>query len=233
MSSRRYRFGPLEQRAVVGPLRIGQVLVVASGALLGLAALYVMRNALGLIVGLLALGGALAAISVPLEGRSAEEWAPIVGRWTRRRRDAQRGYRSAAPHGGTRIGEEGEASHETSLPPELAGLKLLVAPYGSAEVGVIEDRVAGTFTATLAVRAGAFAMRDSSEQERALDAWGSVLARFAACSGSSRPCPAKATSWPPTSRPSGTDRFRWNPTLSAPTSSWSSRRHRPRPSTRS
>ena len=35
MSARRYRFGPLEQRAVVGPLRAGQVVIVAAGALGG------------------------------------------------------------------------------------------------------------------------------------------------------------------------------------------------------
>lgn len=179
MSARRYRFGPLEQRAVVGPLRIGQVLVVATGALLGLGTLYLMRNAFGLIDGLLALGGAIAAISWPLEGRSAEEWAPVVGRWARRRRTAENGYRSSAPSAGTCKGEAGEAEHEASLPPELAGLELLATPYGSEQVGVIEDRAAGTFTAALAVRAGAFAMRDSAEQERALDAWGSVLASCA------------------------------------------------------
>ena len=52
-------------------------------------------------------------------------------------------------------------------------------PYGSEQVGVIEDRRGGTFTAALAVRAGAFAMRDSAEQERGLDAWGAVLASCA------------------------------------------------------
>jgi hypothetical protein len=176
VSARRYRFGPLEQRAVVGPLRAGQVVIVAIGAVVGLGSLYATRSVFGLIFGVTALCVAVAAITVPVEGRTAEEWSPVVGRWLGRRRRAERGYRSSAPGGGAREAGEGEARHETSLPPELADLKLLAVPYGADEVGVIEDRRGGTFTAALSVRAGAFAMRDSAEQERALDAWGEVLA---------------------------------------------------------
>jgi hypothetical protein len=177
--SRRYRFGPLEQRAVVGPLRAGQVAIVAVGALLGLGALYAARNAVGVGAALCALVLTAAAICVPIEGRTAEEWAPVVSRWALRRRRVGAGYRSTTPDAGTRLGEEGEASHEPSLPPTLDGLKLVAAPYGSEQVGVIEDRRAGTFTAAMAVRAESFALRDSGEQERALDAWGSVLSSLA------------------------------------------------------
>jgi hypothetical protein len=179
VSARRYRFGPLEQRAVVGPLRIGQVAILAAGAVAGLGALYSMKSVLGLGLAMLALIGALVAICVPIEGRTPEEWAPVLGRWGLRRRRAEAGYRSSAPAAGARIGATGEAAHETFLPPALEGLEMLAAPYGSEEVGVIEDRRTGTFTAAIAVRAGAFALRDGGEQERALDAWGSVLASCA------------------------------------------------------
>jgi Putative type VII ESX secretion system translocon, EccE len=177
--TRRYRFGPLEQRAVVGPLRIGQVLVLAAGAGLGLGALYVAQTLAGVGVALAAIGLAVAAICVPVEGRTAEEWAPVLARWLPRRRAAEDGYRSTAPTAGARLGENGEAEHELSLPPALAGLELRSAPYGSEQVGVIEDRRAGTFSAAIAVHAGAFALRDSAEQERTLDAWGAVLASCA------------------------------------------------------
>lgn len=176
MSARRYRFGPLEQRGVVGPLRPGQVAVLATGAVIGLGALYVLHSLAALIVALGALALSAAAICVPLEGRTAEEWAPVLGRWAHRRRRAEGGHRSRAPGGGARLGSDGEAIHELSLPPALADLDLLSVPYGGEEVGVIEDRRAGTFTAAMAVRAGAFALRDAAEQERALDAWGQVLA---------------------------------------------------------
>ncbi len=38
---------------------------------------------------------------------------------------------------------------------------------------------AGTYTAAIAVRADAFALRDAAEQDRALEAWGGVLASCA------------------------------------------------------
>ena len=176
MSERRYRFGPLEERAVVGPLRAGQVAVLAVGALAGLGSLYGVRSVAGMAVALLALGAAAAAICVPVVGRTVEEWAPVALRWALRRRRAEEGYRSPAPGAGVRIGLEGEVSDESSLPPELAGVEMLSVPYGGGEVGVICERGAGTYTTAMALRPGAFALRDRAEQERSLDAWGAVLA---------------------------------------------------------
>ncbi len=179
MSGRRYRFGPLEQRAILGPLRAGQVAILAAGAVLALGALYAIGSLPGMALALLALGAAVVAICVPIEGRTVEEWAPLVWRWALRRGGAQAGYRSPAPGAGARLGPGGEAVHEAALPPGLEGLELISAPYGAERVGVIEDRRLGTFTAAMAVRGGAFALCDSAEQERALDAWGTVLASCA------------------------------------------------------
>lgn len=179
MSARRYRFGPLEQRALIGPLRPGQVAIVAVAATIGLGALYVGRSLVGLAVALLVLGVASAAIFVPVEGRTAEEWAPVLLRWALRRGERRSGYRSAAPTGGLRFDRSGEAAYELSLPPSLAGIDLLAVPYRREEVGVIRDRRAGTYTAALAVRAGPFGLRDPAEQERALEGWGAVLASLA------------------------------------------------------
>lgn len=179
MNARRYRFGPLEQRAVVGPLRGGQVAVVAGAAVLALAALYLFRGWIGMGLALAVLGGAAALIYLPVEGRTSEEWAPVVLRWLLRDSEKKRGFRSAAPSGGVRLLDDGEAVFETSLPAELSGLRMLEVPYGAEQVGVVHDRRAGTYTAALAVRAGAFGLLDASEQERKLDAWGSVLASMA------------------------------------------------------
>ena len=174
---RRYRFGPLEQRGVVGNLRPGQLAVIAGAAALAIGALYVSKDWLGVIVALLALGLAGAAVSMPLEGRTVEQWAPVAARWVLRGREGRHGFRSSLPGGG--LLASGKQAEPPTLPTELAGLKLLEVPYGSDRVGVVWDRAAGTYTAALAVRAGAFGLRDSSEQERKLDAWGSVLASLA------------------------------------------------------
>ena len=52
-------------------------------------------------------------------------------------------------------------------------------PLRGAEVGVLADRLGGTYTATLAVRVAAFGLLDRSEQERRLERWGTVLAGLA------------------------------------------------------
>lgn len=179
MSTRRYRFGPLEQRAVVGPLRIGQVAVVGVAALLALGALYLLRGWIGMGVALGLLGASAAIIYLPVEGRTAEEWAPVVARWLMRSAERKRGFRSAAPAGGAWVSADVEPTFSASLPSELSGLRMLEVPYGSERVGILHDRTAGTYTSALAVRAGAFGLLDGSEQERKLDAWGSVLASMA------------------------------------------------------
>jgi len=177
--ARRYRFGPIESRGVLGPLGFGQVLILGAAAALGLGALYAFRDWLGFLLAALLIGGAAAAVILPFEGRTLEAWAPLGIRWALRSREQKRGYRSKSPAGGVRGGGEGNAVCETSLPDELAGLRMLEVPYGSDRVGVIHDRAAGTYTAAIAVRAGAFGLLDGAEQERKLDAWGSVLAGLA------------------------------------------------------
>ena len=172
MSARRYRFAPLEQRALLGPLRIGQVAVLAAAALVGLGSMYALPGILSLLVWLAVMLSAAVTIFVPLDGRTAEEWAPVALRWALRRRS---GYRSSAVGAGFRAGG-GEPRPEASLPAQFEGAQMLAVPYGAAEVGVLAERRTGTYTAVLAVRAGSFGLRDAGEQERKLDAWGAVLA---------------------------------------------------------
>lgn len=174
--TRRYRFGPLEQRGVVGQLRMGQVFVVAAAAVVALAALYLLQSWVGMLLALVFLGAAGAAIYVPVEGRTLEEWAPVGIGWAFRSKERRDGFRSGSPAAGARLAGEGEIAFESSLPQELSGLEMVQVPYGSDQIGVVRDRAGGTYTAALAVRAGAFGLLDPAEQERKLDAWGSVLA---------------------------------------------------------
>jgi hypothetical protein len=175
MTERRYRFGPLERRALLGPFRAGQVFVLGSAALLGLIVVFASQSVLGVLVALIIVALAGASIAFPLEGRTPAEWVPVALRFGLRRRG--RDYRSAAPTTGFQT--EDMEPVETSLPPELEGVELLSFPYGRDEIGVICDRGAGTYTAAIAVRADAFALRDVSEQSRALEGWGGVLASCA------------------------------------------------------
>jgi hypothetical protein len=165
------RFGPLERR-----LRRAAECRTSRRALnlrrpFGLLCLYVTKSVVGLTPALVALDSGAAVITITVCGRTPLEWAPVVLRWRLR---SGRDYRSSAPGAGMRAGAD--ETYGRSLPPELGDLDLLSVPYGAEEVGVIPDRRAGTYTATIAVRAGAFALRDPEEQGRALEAWGAVLA---------------------------------------------------------
>lgn len=175
---RRYRFGPLERRGVVGGLRAGQVAVVA-GALLVVVLLLRLSSTPGMVLLalLVGLGGAAVAF-YPVFGRTVEQWAPIVCFWTAQRLLGRTRYQSGAPTAGVhRDGSSGETP--VSLPEELAGLDLLSSLLRGREVGVISDRRAGTYTAVLAVRVRSFGLLDRAEQERRLAGWGGVLAGLA------------------------------------------------------
>ena len=128
MSARRYRFGPLEQRAVVGPLRVGQVLIVASGAVLGLASLYALRSVVGLVVGVLALCLAVAAVCVPIEGRTPEEWAPVLGRWLHRRKRAEARLPIERPDGRLATGRGGRGRARSLAAARALGPEIALGP---------------------------------------------------------------------------------------------------------
>lgn len=177
---RRYRFGPLEQRGVVGPLRAGQVLLAGGSGVAALLCAYGIGAGAGVALALAILLASAASLLLPLGGRSAQEWAPVAAAWVLRRGRGLDSYRSAAPSAGIRLGAVGgELRYALSLPPELAELEMLSTPYRQGEVGVLCDRRAGTYTAAMALRGGAFGLRESSEQERALEGWAAVLASTA------------------------------------------------------
>lgn len=77
----RYRFGPLERRGLIAGWRGGQIVSVALGLLVAVAALRDHSGAAGVAVALLAVVGGIAVACWPLGGRTAEEWAPTVARW--------------------------------------------------------------------------------------------------------------------------------------------------------
>jgi xanthosine utilization system XapX-like protein len=170
---RRYRFGPLERRGVVGGLRAGQVAVVAS-AFAGCVLLLNVSSAAPAVLAALAL--AIAGVGVgfyPFAGRTLEQWLPVVASWVLRR---GRSYRSGAPTAGTAAEE---VTPPAALPRELEAVELLSSPLGGDEVAVLKDRRANTYTAVLAIRVGSFGLLDRADQERRLAAWGFVLAGLA------------------------------------------------------
>ena len=168
----RYRFGPLERRGVIAGLNAGQVLCMGAALLVAVVALRSSPTLAGLVLGAMALLVGTAAAFVPVGGRTAEEWAPVLARWWSGRLTGARRWTSAA--------------HERGLPapvapPVLRGARLLThdSPEAHRRLGVLHDPGPGAYSAAVAVAGGGFALLDGREKERRLAAWGSVLAGLA------------------------------------------------------
>ena len=125
--SRRYRFGPLERRGVVGGLRGTQVTIVAATLTGAVVLLHVSSGGpLGIAAIPVALLGLVIAL-YPFAGRTLEQWLPVASRWAVRRTEGRLRYRSTAPTGGARATPDG-LEPPVSLPAELAGTEILSAP---------------------------------------------------------------------------------------------------------
>ena len=178
---RSYRFGPLERRGIVGALRLGQLVVLAGAALLAVIAFRVASGGRGLLLGLLLVAGAALVAFLPIRGRSAEEWAPVLARWLRLRMAGRADFRSAQPWTGAVASLDGsDMRRDLDLPDALDGCDILSVPVADGrEVGVFRDPALGALTAVLAVRVRAFGLLGEAEQERRLERWGRVLAGLA------------------------------------------------------
>ncbi len=155
LAGARYRFGPRERGGSLVGWRPGQIVTVAVGLLFGVLVLRAAPNAAGVAaaVGVLILYGA--AATVPVAGRTGDEWLPVAVCWAARR--------TRAP-GGRGLGA-------------LRGVRLLRA--GWQDMGVVHDRTARTLTAAVSLRGRSFALLGPDEQDRRVGAWSSLLASLA------------------------------------------------------
>jgi hypothetical protein len=154
----RYRFGPRERGGSLAGWRSGQILTVAVGLVIGVLVLRGEPNVAGVAaaVCVLVLYGAMA--TVPVSGRTGDEWLPVVVCWAARR------TRVPGVPGGRPMGA-------------LRGVRLLRA--GWQDMGVVHDRAARTLTAAVSLRGRSFALLGPDEQDRRVGAWSSVLASLA------------------------------------------------------
>jgi len=80
-----YRFGPLERRGLLGPVRGGQAAVVGLGALLAIVMLNMAPDASGALIAIASLAASCALALVPVGRRTLEEWVPLVAAFLGRR----------------------------------------------------------------------------------------------------------------------------------------------------
>ena len=179
----RYTFGPLERRGLVGSLRPAQTAIMGAALLIIVLVLVAAgRRPGGLLLAFGIASAALVTTFWSVRGRTLEAWLPVAARFLARRLSGRLEYRSSAPTAGVILQRHGEVLAATSLPEELGDVEVLAAPVdsaGAAVIGVVKDRRAHTYTATLGVRVRNFALLSDAEQERRLAAYGTVLAGLA------------------------------------------------------
>jgi hypothetical protein len=173
-----YRFGPLERRGLLGPVRAGQAALLALGAALAVATLDLSPSATGAVLAALLFSGACLGAVLPIAGRTLEQWAPAVCAFALRRIRGGARFRSPVPLQGSRMRSSGRAAAgalEPIAPAALRGLRIVEADYRNRSIGVLSEQSGRRLTAVLACRVTAFSLLDADAQERRLARWGLVL----------------------------------------------------------
>jgi Putative type VII ESX secretion system translocon, EccE len=175
-----YRFGPLERRGLLGPVRAGQALALAAGLFLSICVLDRSPTAGGAIGATLLLVATIALAVVPVGRRTLHEWTPVALAFAVRRLRRRTRFRSRAPMVGATAGiVDGRPRvprpFAGDAPQSLRDVRIIEAPYHDHPVGVLCARRSRLLTAVLACRATGFSLLDAEAQERRLARWGLVL----------------------------------------------------------
>ena len=170
-----YRFGPLERRGLLGPVRISQAICVGAALVVGVELLDHLGGGTGVMAAIVILAVAIAITTVPIAGNTAEQWAPVACVFAARAASRRHRFRSQLPTYGRAAMEDAPEV----LPVSLRGLRLVEVSHRGRAVGVLSERRGRLLTAVLACRALSFALLDPEVQERRLAQWGAVLATSA------------------------------------------------------
>jgi hypothetical protein len=169
-----YRFGPLERRGILGPVRAGQAAILGVGVLLAILVLDRAPSAAGALLAMLTVSVAVLLTVAPVGHRTLEQWLPVVGSFSVRRLGGRTRFRSRLPQLGF-----GRNRPAAAVPPALGGVGLRELEYRDRQVGAISERGGRWLTAVLACRVVSFSLLDAEAQERRLARWGLVLSSAA------------------------------------------------------
>ena len=179
---RTYRFGPIERHGFLGSVRVGQAATVIAGLFVAFLLLGANPSVDHVAAALLGLVLSVAIATVPMAGRTVEEWLPVAGAWVSRRLTGAHRFQAAAPMEGSRAptGRRGQlGGADDNLPRALAGVRIVALPYRGRQMGGVSERGGRLLTAVLACRVVSFSLLDAAAQERSVSHWGTVLAACA------------------------------------------------------
>jgi hypothetical protein len=169
----RYVFPPPERKRVLGRFTAGQLTVLGTLSVVVVFGIVgAAPTAGGVAAGLMLLGLTATLVAVPVRGRAATEWVPLIARYRLARLRGQTDFRVPMPLAGRGDGM-------LPLPAEVGSLRILAHPWREGVLGVVVDRSAGLYSAALEMDGPPFLLEATDAQERLLDRWGAILARLA------------------------------------------------------
>jgi Putative type VII ESX secretion system translocon, EccE len=193
----RYRFPPLERRGVIAGWRGGQIAAVAVSLVIGVLALRSRPSASGVAFAVVCAAFGVALAFWPIQGRTGEQWLPLVVRWLWS--GSREGRRRASP--APRLGQAAAVeAAETGPTPKVwprvsdrlratsrrgvfDGMEIVAVPApegtGGEDIGVVVDRPSRTVTAVMAIRGHSFALLSGPDQDSRIAAWARVLSTLA------------------------------------------------------
>jgi hypothetical protein len=179
VSMQRYRFGEPTHRGPLGAVRTGQLALTAAGLVWAIAIIDIAPTPPGVLVAFSGLAGAILTVTVPVGGRTLEQWLPVALAWLQARitrKDTE--VAGSAGAGGTVTFASGRAlvrDREPSPPVAVRGVRIVAVPYRGGQIGAVSERHGRRLTAVLVSRAPGFALADHEEQQQRLAAWATVL----------------------------------------------------------
>ena len=205
----RYRFPPLERRGVIAGWRGGQIAAVAAGLIVGVLAVRSTPSAGGVILALVGTGLGVVVAFWPIQGRTGDQWFPLVLRWLGTGGQGTRRQLAQSPGNGHRL-IVATVDRVARLPqqsepagPKVAidvrripdsfrsvrrhtvfdGVDIVGVPLNGGlsdpELGIVVDGPSRTVTAVLAVRGHSFALLGPKEQDARIGAWARTLSSMA------------------------------------------------------
>ena len=176
MSSAHVRFGPRESRGWLLGMTLPQFVLGVIAVFTTTKIFDANTSGPARVAWVAAAAVCLTVAFLPLRGRTIVEYVPVVANFWTQRLTGHDVYRG----GPFRMGPR-QAQSSFVLPGELARLQLVsfeVSGSDGAEVAVVKDPYAKTYTAVLALEGSTFSLLETSVRGARVDAWGSLLAQL-------------------------------------------------------
>ena len=167
----RFVFSPRDRRGLIAGARTGQLVIVASGLVLGLAALHIVHGPARALVAIAFVVVAIAAVTWPVGGRTVEEWVPVVLGFSTK--TLVRANRSV-------VGVAMSTSRPRKLPIFDNFEVGEVTPNGGPGFGVVVDRKSSSASALVELGGESYTLLSEVERMRHVEGWAGVLASVTA-----------------------------------------------------